>query len=149
MNIDLTQPWCTYCTTHSTGFYYYGKAKTCKVLDGTYKGSGIRWKLSQLHDIFEYSTWTTTVDQTFDTEEEAYSAEEILIPLSMLSDPYCLNMNAGGRIGKYQNHGKLFKQILSKKRALTKSVKTAKAKEKIAKLHLVIKTLKNGKNNSK
>ena len=128
--IDQSLPWCTYKTTHISGFYYYGKAKTAKVLDGTYKGSGLRFKLSQHVPGFESSTWTTQLFGTFNTESDAYSAEEILVPIALLADPYCLNMNAGGQVGKYRNHSSLMKSITSEQKAVNRKIKLDKQRAK-------------------
>lgn len=120
--------YCTYKTTHISGFYYYGKAKTNNVLDGSYKGSGIRFKICQNIPGFEFNTWTTTILEYFDSENEAYKAEELLVPIALLADPYCMNMNAGGLVGKYQNHSKLYKMINSEKKAIARKIKADKAK---------------------
>ena len=128
--IDPTLPWCTYKTTHISGFYYYGKAKTEKVLDGSYKGSGIRFKLSHLVPGFELATWITKLHGTFATEPEAYSAEETLVPIGLLADPYCLNMNAGGLVGKYRNHSSLMKSINAEKKAANRKIRLDKQRLK-------------------
>lgn len=122
--------WCTYRTSHPSGFYYEGKGKTAEVLNGTYKGSGTKFNLCLLQPGFEWDTWTSVVLDTFATEEEAYTAESILVPITSLMDPYRLNMTAGGRKGKYQNHSSLLRTIKAKKRAEAKAIKLEKAKAK-------------------
>lgn len=140
--MDLSLEWCTYKTTHPTGLYYSGKAKTAKVLNGTYKGSGIAFKLSLWLDDYAWDTWTTTVLETFANEEDAYTAEGLLVPHTALHDPLCLNQMAGGRAGKYKTRGTLLKSINSMKRADNKKVKADKAKSKVAALKQRIKDLK-------
>ena len=140
--IDLTLPWCTYRSTHPSGVYYEGKAQTDKVVDGSYKGSGIRFRLSLELPTYAWDTWSTVILETFATEEEAYASEEVLVPIESLADPLRLNMVAGGRRGKYLTHGALYKRINSKKRAITKKAKADKAKAKILALKQKIKELK-------
>lgn len=128
--INLNDTYCTYRSVHSTGFYYLGKGRTARVHSGEYKGSGVRFQLSLSLDIFAYSTWTTEILETFATEAEAYAAEAVLVPIELLSDPYCVNMTAGGQRGKYQTHGALYKRFQSAKRAAARKVKMDKAREK-------------------
>ena len=129
-SIDLTLPWCTYRTTHVSGFYYLGKARTKRVLNGSYKGSGVNFKLAQTVVGFEYDTWTCCVLETFATEEEAYAAEELLVPIALLADPYLMNINAGGQVGKYRNRSTLMRSITAERRAANKRVKMEKARLK-------------------
>lgn len=140
--IDLTLPWCCYKTTHPSGCYYTGKAKTANVLNGTYKGSGIAFKLSLQLPAYEWSTWNTLVIETFSTETEAYDAEAQLVPHESLYDPLCLNQMAGGLTGKYKTRGTLLKKLNSAKRAVNKKIKSDKAKAKVAALKKRIKELK-------
>lgn len=133
---------CTYRTIHQSGFFYYGKAKTDKVLSGKYKGSGIRWKLALLNPGFEFETWTTTIDQTFNTEDEAYEAEEKLVPIEILKNPYCLNMHAGGRRGRYATPSKLLKDQNSIKSKQNKQIQQKKKKEESNELKALRKKVK-------
>jgi hypothetical protein len=140
--MNLTLEWCCYKTTHPTGLYYTGKAKTANVLNGTYKGSGIAFKLSlQLPD-YAWDTWTTVLLQTFATETEAYDCEELLVPHEALYDPMCLNQMCGGLKGKYKTRGTLLKKLNSAKRNANKKIKADKAKAKVAMLKQKIKDLK-------
>lgn len=124
--------WCTYETRFSNGFYYYGKGKTRAVNNGTYTGSGTRYRLALLH--WENSLNSgeiipvTTVLDTYATEVEAYSAEELLVPITLLSDPFCLNMHSGGLKGRYQTAGRLLTRINSEKRMAARKEKAARAK---------------------
>ena len=140
--IDFNQQFCTYKTTHESGFYYLGKAQTDNVLSGKYKGSGIRFFLARTQPGFEDATWTTTILHTFETEAEAYAAEEILVPIELLADPYCLNMHRGGTTGKYATHGALRKKILREKRDALRQIRAERAKLKKQKEQDKIKKLK-------
>jgi hypothetical protein len=142
MTIDLNQPWCVYRTTHPTGFYYEGKGRTTKVETGAYQGSGIRFKLALLSPGFETHTWTTTIINTYSTEEAAFEGEASLVSLESLGDPYRLNMHAGGANGKYQTHGRLLSRIASAKRRQAAELKKAKAKANADKAKQYLKELK-------
>ena len=140
--MDLSLEWCTYRTTHPSGLYYSGKAKTSKVLDGSYKGSGIAFKLALELDVYAWDTWETQVLQTFSSEDDAYIAEAILVPHTALFDPMCLNQMMGGRVGKYKTRGTLYKKLNSDKRAAARKKKSDAAKAKKAKEAAKIKELK-------
>lgn len=140
--IDTTLPWCCYKTTHPSGCYYTGKAKTLNVLNGTYKGSGIAFKLSLELEAYAWDTWNTVILQTFLTEDEAYDCEELLVPHSALYDPLCLNAMQGGKAGKYKTRGTLYKKLNTAKRTANKKVKADKVKAKVAALKQKIKDLK-------
>ena len=140
--IDPSLPYCTYRTTHSSGLYYSGKAKTSKVLDGTYKGSGIAFKLSLELEAYAWNTWETQVLQTFSVEQDAYDAESLLVPHTALYDPLCLNQMAGGLGAKYQTRGSLYKKLQSTKRNASKKIKADKQKAKIADLKKQLKDKK-------
>lgn len=103
--------YCTYRTEFSNGFYYLGKGRTARVESGRYTGSGVRYKLALIHwaDSLKKGeiTVTTQVVATYPTEDEAYAAEELLVPHSLLADPYCLNMHQGGLKGRYQTPNRL------------------------------------------
>lgn len=91
------EKYCVYVTYHATGKFYVGKAPTNRVLCGSYRGSG-----RILLDAFKkYSRdeWITEVVQTFPTEMEAYEAEASWVDNDLLQDPYCLNINRGGKGG--------------------------------------------------
>ncbi len=121
--INLELPWCTYVSRHPTGFYYSGKGQTKKVLDGSYKGSGIRFKICTAQPTYEFSTWDTEILETFRTEQEAYSAEAALVPLQALADPFCLNMHMGGLKGKYMGHSMLYKKVVAAEKAVRMAAK--------------------------
>ena len=140
--MDLSLKWCTYRSTHASGLFYEGKGQTAKVAAGEYKGSGIRFKLALGVPDYAWDTWTTVILGTFATEEAAYQAEEVLVPIESLANPMRLNMTAGGSKGKYQGHGALFKRINSAKRAENRKAKADKAKAKVAALKKQIKELK-------
>lgn len=120
--------YCTYRSTHSSGFFYEGKGVTEKVRTGKYKGSGVKFNLALTWPGFGWDTWTTVILETFDTEEAAYAAEEKLVPVESLANPFRLNMVAGGQRGKYKNHSQLLKSI----RSAEKKEKTALARIKAA-----------------
>lgn len=90
-----TEIWVTYETRHPTGFYYLGKSSERRIAAG-YQGSGPKLKVTFLQPGFEPSTWTTTILSRHTLEPLAYLAEEKLVPLSLLSDPFCLNTQPGG-----------------------------------------------------
>jgi hypothetical protein len=140
--IDISLPYCTYRTTHPKGFIYEGKGITSKVASGTYQGSGIRFKLALTLPGYEKDTWTTIILETFQTEEEAFTAEAALVPLTSLADPYRLNMHVGGANGKYQTPARLLQKYASEKKAITKKARSDKAKAKVAALKKRIKELK-------
>ena len=136
--IDLTLPWCTYRSTHLSGMLYEGKGKTDKVSAGLYKGSGTRFNLSLTYPGFEWDTWSTVILETFATEQQAYDAEALLVPITSLNNPYRLNMTAGGSKGKYQGHGALYKRNNSAKKLVARKAKAEivkqKKQEKVAEL---------------
>jgi len=91
------EKYCVYVTYHATGKFYVGKAPTDRVLRGSYQGSG-----RILLDAFKKyprNEWITEVVQTFPTEIEAYAAEASWVDDNLLQDPYCLNINRGGKGG--------------------------------------------------
>lgn len=126
--------YCTYKSSHPSGFFYLGKGITSKVEGGTYKGSGVRFKLSLTFPGFHWDSWTTVVLDTFDTEEQAYEAEAALVPASLLANPFCLNMTAGGRKGKYKNASSLLRTITAAEKAQAKAARLAARKERLAKV---------------
>lgn len=134
--------YCTYISKHPSGFEYRGKGQTKLVESGRYKGSGTRFKLICMNPGFELSTWTTTVVERFHTANDAYCAEELLITLEDLKNPWLLNDTAGGRKGKYQTRNTLMRGYLSAARVLNKAKKKEKADAKIAALKKTIKELK-------
>ena len=140
--MDLNLPWCCYTTTHPSGLYYTGKAKTENVVSGKYKGSGIAFKLSLQLDAYAWDTWNTVLLQTFPTEQEAYDYEELLVPHEALMDPMCLNQMSGGLKGKYKTRGTLYRKLNTAKRNENKKIKSDKAKAKVAALKQKIKELK-------
>jgi hypothetical protein len=149
MIIDLSLPWCTYRTTHPTGLFYEGKGQTAKVEAGTYKGSGIRFSLALTMPCYVYGTWTTQILGTFETEEEAYVAEENLVTLESLADPMRLNMHAGGEKSKYKTHGALLRKIQKERRLKTlqerkerRTIREKKAREKVLELKRKLKEKK-------
>lgn len=129
MNFDPTLPWCTYRSSHPSGCTYEGKGKTINVLAGKYKGSGVKFNLSLTYPGYEWDTWTTEVLATFATEDEAYAAEAILVPVEKLANPLCLNMMAGGGgAARYKTHARLLKSI----RTAEKKTRTIEEKMKKA-----------------
>jgi hypothetical protein len=120
--------YCTYRTSHPSGFWYAGKGITHKVEHGTYKGSGVRFHLAMTLPGFEYETWTTEVLDTFDDEASAYAAEALLVPITALADPFCLNSKAGGLRSAHQTPGKLLRTIRSQARQAAREVRAARAR---------------------
>lgn len=107
----------TYKTTHPTGFYYLGKSSIRRINCG-YQGSGPRLKVTMTHPGFEPSTWSTTVLGAHPSETAAFLAEERLVPLSLLSDPFCLNTQPGGNKRFYGSvYTKLLKAYAAAKKA--------------------------------
>jgi hypothetical protein len=102
--------WVTYITRHPTGFWYGGKSSKRRI-DAGYTGSGPRLKCAFLRPGFEPITWTTTIVGTHLTETLAFIAEEKLVPLMALADPYCLNSQPGGNKRNYGSpHSRILKQ---------------------------------------
>lgn len=86
--------WCTYKTYHPVqGFYYFGKTIIRKS-EGGYKGSGGRLKFA--FTLFPKFEWKTDIVQKFETEQEAFDHEAILVTYKTLMDPKCLNQHLGG-----------------------------------------------------
>jgi hypothetical protein len=86
---------CVYVTYHATGKFYVGKGVTTHVKSGKYKGSG-----KILHCAFKKypkQEWITEIVQTFETENEAYIAEEYWVDNDLINDPDCLNLIPGGK----------------------------------------------------
>jgi hypothetical protein len=97
---DFSKPYCTYLTSHPTGFYYIGKGQTERILAGEYLGSGAKLNAAFNHMDFTRDSWSVQITETFSSESDAYEAERHLITRATLSDPYCLNLAAGGSDGK-------------------------------------------------
>ncbi len=130
--IDMNKPWCIYRTSHPSGHYYQGKGKTLLVEAGKYTGSGVRYNLALTWAGHEPSTWTTVVLSTFDTEDEAYLAEEALVTHESLADPFCMNMMQGGRKGKYKTPSTLLKRFKADaKRARALAVKLKRKEREV------------------
>ena len=140
--IDFSLPYCTYISKHQSGFEYRGKGVTKLVLAGKYKGSGTRFRLSCMNPGFELDTWTTTVQNTFYSSNDAYCAEAELVTLEDLRNPYLMNDTAGGRKGKYQTRSTLMRSFVSAKRVLNKTKKKEAEKAKTQKLKDQIRNLK-------
>lgn len=85
------------------GFYYLGKHSTKKLNDG-YCGSGkiINKYFKKYHKI-KGKTYLKEILCFYDTEEEAYEAETLLIGDKWKTDPLCLNMVPGGK-GYFTGH---------------------------------------------
>ena len=113
------------------------------MVSGAYKGSGTRFKLICMYSPeFAESTWTTTVLTTHATEEEAFAAEALLVPLVSLMNPWVINDTEGGRRGKYRNRNTLVKQINSERRRVSRSERAERAKLKKQETADKIKSLK-------
>lgn len=132
--IDLSKPWCVYRTSHLSGHFYQGKGRTALVLEGKYTGSGVRYNLALLWAGHGPGTWLTEVLATFDTEDEAYLAEEALVTHESLANPFCMNMMQGGRKGKYKTPSTLLRRYrMEAKRARAAALKL-KRKEREAEM---------------
>ena len=127
-------PWCTYRTAHPSGLFYHGKGRTALVLAGKYNGSGVRFNLALTWEGYEPQTWTTTVLATYATEDEAYQAEEELVCHESLANPFCLNMMAGGRKGKYKTPSTLLRRFRMEQKRARASARRAAQQEKLAAL---------------
>ena len=127
--IDLKQKYCTYETVHPTGFVYRGKGMTAKVHKGTYLGSGVRFNLILLFSPeFARNTWVTTILATFDSEDDAYDAEALLVPLESLKNPFVLNDTEGGRKGKFRTRNTLMKSVKASSKAESRKAKAESLK---------------------
>lgn len=112
--------WCTYITSHPSGFHYVGKSSPERIALG-YMGSGVRLNCAFHWPGFEKSTWTTTIISVFDTEEEAYAHEGELCPLESLANPFRLNDTVGGRkMQRGSAHSRLLKSKRVKRKPKTK-----------------------------
>ena len=139
--IDASKPWCIYRTDHQSGHFYQGKGRTAAVLEGKYTGSGVRYNLALTWEGHGPATWLTLVLGTFDTEDEAYTAEEALVTHESLANPFCMNMMQGGRKGKYKTPSTLLKRYradLKRARAMALKLKR-KEREAEAKAKAVAK----------
>lgn len=124
--------WCIYRTDHPSGHFYQGKGRTALVLAGKYQGSGVRFNLALMWPGYEASTWSTKVLETFDTEEEAYAAEERLVAHESLANPFCLNMMCGGRKGKYKTPSTLLRRYrVALKRERAEHLKTKRKEREV------------------
>lgn len=130
--MSLVPKYCTYISRHPTGAWYAGKGITSKVLNGEYKGSGVAFKLALEHPNFGWDTWTTTVLNTFETEDKAYAAEEVLVPITALIDPLCLNQKAGGLKSMNKTRGRLLASLTAQKRREARAVRFLKSQERKA-----------------
>lgn len=120
--------YCTYISSHPSGMYYIGKGITANVQANKYKGSGVRFNVTLRNPAYAWDTWTTEVLNTFETEDEAYAAEALLVTEEQLMDPFCMNMTLGGRKGAYKTHSTLLRQLKSaEKKVKTQEQKLAKA----------------------
>lgn len=129
------KPYCTYITQHETGFSYIGKGRTSAVVSGAYKGSGVAFKAALKHPKFGWDTWTTHVIDEFDSEDEAYAAEAVLVTIEALRNPFLLNSQAGGRSGRNQNRSTLVRRDKAAERssARAEAAQKRKARELVAK----------------
>lgn len=103
--------------------YYYGKHSTNNLDDG-YVGSGI--KISRLKK--KGYTLIKEILVYFNSSEEAFIFEEILVDEEMLSDPFCMNLRTGGGSDyKYTSEARLKMSNSAKERGvshlLTKEVR--------------------------
>lgn len=142
MELSMTGKYCTYISKHPSGFEYRGKGLTKQVQDGKYKGSGTRFKLTCMWPGFELDTWTSTIQNTYHTSNDAYIAEAELIPLEDLRNPFLLNDCAGGRKGAYQTRNTLMRRFNAAKKVLNQTKKKEAHNAKIATLKAKIKELK-------
>jgi hypothetical protein len=109
--------YCTYLSTHPSGWFYAGKGTTAAVLSGKYKGSGVLIK--QLFKKYPKNEWATTILQTFDTESAAYLAEAELVTEDFVSQEKCANLDTGGlHSTRHESSKRLISESLKKTRAL-------------------------------
>ena len=134
--------WCTYRTTHPSGFFYQGKGITAKVESGAYTGSGTRFKLAQQVTGYEPHTWTTTIIDTFQSEDEAFAAEEALVPLELLANPFCLNMVKGGNRSRGHDAGMLYRKLRARDKQERKAIRAMKVKAREQALKATISELR-------
>lgn len=133
MAIDLTKRYCTYKTIHVSDHYvYFGKGQTNKVKNGKYFGSGTTFKAALKHPDFGLETWTTTILETFDTEDEAYEAEAKLVTLDLLRHPGVLNNQVGGRSGRNQNRSLIVRRDKAEERKAAREIAAVKRKAREA-----------------
>lgn len=90
-------PYCIYVTYHSSGKFYVGKTATYRVLNGSYKGSG--YALLCAFKKYPKNEWITEIVKEVETEDEAYTLEQYWVDKALIEDPYCLNINLGGKGG--------------------------------------------------
>lgn len=114
---QLLTSYCVYVTHHATGKFYVGKAATVDVLSGQYKGSGTR--LLDAFKKYPRHEWTTEIICCYETEEAAYQAEAELVNEQLLQNPFCQNINLGGKGGcrRTQSAKEIAKRVESIKRA--------------------------------
>lgn len=143
--------YCIYESTHPSGVFYRGKGKTAQVLAGLYKGSGTTFKAALLHPDFNWDTWTTVVIKTFPSEDLAFAAEEVFVPLSLLTNPLCLNQIQGGKFGRHKDRSAILRShraTLKRERSevikAKRKVKTIQEREKAIKMKARIKELSRG-----
>lgn len=106
---SVSDVWVTYKTSHPSGHYYLGKSSVRRINAG-YQGSGPKFRCVLHQPGFEPSTWTTEILSQHELEGDAYAAEALLVPLTRLADPFCLNTTPGGQTRMYGSpYAKLLK----------------------------------------
>ena len=83
-------------TNRVNGKYYIGVHST-DVLDDGYLGSGNRIKAAVKK--YGAENFERTIVEFFNTVEEAYAHERLLVTETVLNDPHCYNLRAGGHGG--------------------------------------------------
>lgn len=120
---SVSDVWVTYKTSHPSGHYYLGKSSVRRIKAG-YQGSGPKFRCALFQPGFEPSTWTTEILSQHELEGDAYAAEALLVPLTRLADPFCLNTTPGGQTrmygSPYSKLLKLFKPARAKIKPKTK-----------------------------
>lgn len=116
----------TYRTEHPSGFYYLGKSSLRRIRAG-YQGSGPKFQCVLHQPGFEPHTWTTTILSQHELEGDAYATEALTVPLSILTDPFCLNTSPGGKCRMYGSpYTKLLKSFRKPREPKAKVKRTPK-----------------------
>ena len=97
---SVSDVWVTYKTSHPSGFFYLGKSSIRRIQAG-YQGSGPKFRCVLFHSGFEPTSWITTILSEHDDECAAFIQEATIVPLSILTNPFCLNTQPGGKARCY------------------------------------------------
>lgn len=95
-------------TNKINGKFYYGVHNTNN-LDDSYWGSGIR--ITAAIKKYGVENFEKEIIKQFDTWEEAFAYEELIVTEDLINDPNCYNVQKGGRTGGVEAIDRRHKEI--------------------------------------